>query len=151
MSDAVSIRCALASERRALEELQRRASLANEHDRASILAHPDAIDLPLAQIEARQVMVAERDGQTVGFAVVLPRDDGQAELDGLFVEPDLWKGGVGRRLVEDAARMGRAMNATALHVIANPHALGFYEACGFETIGSEATRFGPAILMRLSI
>lgn len=40
-------RPATAGERRQLVELQRRASLANPGDREALLAHPDAIDLPL--------------------------------------------------------------------------------------------------------
>ncbi|MEI7932745.1 MAG: GNAT family N-acetyltransferase [Alphaproteobacteria bacterium] len=151
MASDISIRFARPDERRALEELQRRASLANEHDREAILAHPEAIDLPPEQIAAQQVRVAERDGSVVGFAVTLPREDGQAELDGLFVEPGLWKGGTGRALVEDAGAMARQMGCASLHVVGNPHALGFYEACGFETVGTFETRFGPGILMRLSL
>lgn len=151
MSDALVLRLARPSEWRALEELQRRASLANENDREAILAHPEAIDLPAEQISAGQVRVAESGGVVVGFSAVLPREDGQAELDGLFVEPGLWKGGVGRALVEDASREARDRGCAELRVIGNPHALGFYEACGFETIGAFETQFGPGILMRRTL
>jgi len=46
------IRQAVASEQKELEELQLRASLTNAGDRDALLAHPDAIELPLAQIAA---------------------------------------------------------------------------------------------------
>ena len=94
----VVIRPALHTERSCLEALQWRASLANAGDRDSLLAHPDAIALPVQQIGDGHVFVAERDGAIVGFAAVLPRPDGDAELDALFVEPSLWKAGVGRLL-----------------------------------------------------
>ncbi len=94
----VVIRPALHTERSCLEALQWRASLANSGDRDSLLAHPDAIALPVQQIGDGHVFVAERDGAIVGFAAVLPRPDGDAELDALFVEPSLWKAGVGRLL-----------------------------------------------------
>src|SRR6476659_6181481 len=97
---AVVIRTALPAERLRLEALQWRASLANSGDRDSLLANPDAISLPIEQIVDGHVFVAERHGVIVGFAAVLPRPDGDAELDALFVEPSLWKGGVGRLLVE---------------------------------------------------
>lgn len=142
------IRFALKHERAALEALQRRASLANEGDREALLAHPDAIDLPLAQIEAGQVLVAERGSALAGFAAVLPREDGDAELDGLFVEPALWRSGVARALVERCCRLGREHGAKTLHVLGNPHALGFYTACGFEAVGSRPMRFGTAVVMR---
>ena len=97
MSDVV-IRPALPAERSRLEALQWRASLANPGDRDSLLANPDAISVPVEQIADGHVFVAERDGVIAGFAAVLPRPDGDAELDALFVEPSLWKAGVGRLL-----------------------------------------------------
>jgi len=136
----VTIRLAIGTERHALEALQRRASLANEADRDALLANPDAIELPIGQIESGRVLVAERHGTTVGFSVVLPRDDGDAELDGLFVEPSAWRGGIGRDLVEAAATLARQFGAKALHVVGNPHAAAFYRACGFERLGNVATR-----------
>jgi GNAT superfamily N-acetyltransferase len=53
--------------------------------------------------------------------VVLPRPDGDAELDGLFVEPGLWKRGIGRLLVRHAERQAMGEGATSLCVVANPH------------------------------
>ena len=47
----VLVRRAIASEREALEALQRRASLENRGDRDALLANPDAIELPAANIE----------------------------------------------------------------------------------------------------
>lgn len=148
---AFSIRPARLNERRALEELQRRASLENPNDREAILAHPEVIELPDAQLAAGQVFVAESGGFQVGFSVLLPRDDGDVELDGLFVEPSLWRSGVGRGLIDHAIGEAKAHGAKAIHVIGNPHAEGFYEAVGFATIGVTQTRFGPALLMRLPV
>ena len=100
----IVIRPALQAERSSLEALQWRASLANSGDRDSLLANPDAIALPVGQIADGHVFVAQRDGVIVGFAAVLARPDGNAELDALFVEPSLWKRGVGRLLVETLRR-----------------------------------------------
>jgi hypothetical protein len=41
-----------------------------EEDRESLLAHPDAIELPLEQITDGRTVVAERDGELLGFSVV---------------------------------------------------------------------------------
>ena len=68
MNGNLKIRLAVVSERGTLEQLQLRASLNNEGDREALLAHPDAIDLPEAQISAGQVFVAEQNAVTVGFA-----------------------------------------------------------------------------------
>jgi N-acetylglutamate synthase-like GNAT family acetyltransferase len=146
----VHVRLATPHEREALEALQRRASLANPGDRESLLANPDAIELPLEQIESGHVIVAEAEGGVLGFAAVVPREDGNAELDALFVEPGSWRRGVGRRLVERCSALARSLGATSLHVVGNPHAEGFYTACGFELLGTTETRFGPGLLMSLA-
>ncbi len=147
----LTITPALVSEQAALEALQRRASLMNEADRAALLAHPDAITLPIEQITGGRVMVARRDGAIVGFSVVLRRPDDDAELDGLFVEPLAWRGGIGRSLVEAACRMAIAEGAAALHVIGSRQAEEFYRACGFALRGEAQTRFGPARAMRRAL
>ena len=148
MDRDISIRLARRDERPALESLQRRSSLGNPGDRDALLAHPDAIALPIEQIAAACVFVAECDGLLAGFAAVVPRPDGGAELDALFVEPHLWKQGIGRRLVEHAAEVARARAATFLHVVGNPHAEGFYVSCGFDVTGTVETRFGEGLDMR---
>jgi GNAT superfamily N-acetyltransferase len=144
----IAIRVAGPAERSSLEALQWRASLANDGDREALLAHPDAIVLPMEQIAAGGVFVAERDGVIVGFAAIVRRPDDDAELDALFVEPPLWKHGIGRRLVDYIAGVARAGGASVLHVVGNPHARGFYTSCGFHEIGTVATRFGVGLDMR---
>jgi GNAT superfamily N-acetyltransferase len=143
-----AFRLALPAERGALEELQRRASLMWEEDRDALLAHPDAIELPLEQITAGRTIVAESAGVLLGFAVVLRREDGDAELDGLFVEPSQWRQGIGRALVEQAEHLAARDGSAILWVIANTRALDFYGTCGFVTVGEVATRFRPVPRMR---
>lgn len=145
---AVTIRPAREREQNALEALQWRASLENPGDRDALIANPDAIELPIKQISAGGVFVAECDNVILGFAAVLWREDGQADLDGLFVEPTLWKRGVGRLLVDHCATFARVQGACALHVVGNQHAKEFYIACGFETVGEHQTRFGVGLTMQ---
>jgi GNAT superfamily N-acetyltransferase len=148
MEHDVSIRLARRDEQTMLEALQRRASLNNPGDRDAILANPDAIEVPVEQITSGWVFVAEREGVVAGFAAVVRRPDGGAELDALFVEPHLWKQGIGRRLVAHVAEVARMRAATFLHVIGNPHAEGFYVSCGFCVTGTIETRFGVGLTMR---
>ncbi|HEY7210140.1 MAG TPA: GNAT family N-acetyltransferase [Bryobacteraceae bacterium] len=142
------IRPAAISEQKELEDLQRRASLTNAGDRGALLAHPDAIELPSEQIAAGGVFVWERNGIIAGFAALLPRPDGGAELDALFVEPTMRRCGIGRSLVEHCSEVARSQGSTFLHVVGNPHAEDFYLACGFKLTGTAETRFGPGLLMR---
>ena len=151
MAHDIFIRTARPDERAMLESLQRRASLSNPGDRDALLANPDAIAVPIEQITKGCLFVAERDGSVAGFAAVVPRPDGGAELDALFVEPHLWKQGIGRRLVEYIAEIARVRGASFLHVIGNPHAEGFYASCGFLVNGTVETRFGVGLDMQIEL
>ncbi|MEO8588983.1 MAG: GNAT family N-acetyltransferase [Flavobacteriales bacterium] len=144
----ITVRPAVAFEREALEALQWRASLNNPNDREALLANPDAIVLPLQQIVDGGVFVAEQAGRIKGFAAILPRQDGNAELDALFVEPECWRQGIGRLLVEHCALAAKRAGASDLHVVGNPQAEHFYKACGFQVLGTEQTRFGVGLLMK---
>ena len=148
MRTDIFIRPARPDEQTPLESLQRRASLNNPGDRDALLANPDAIALPIEQILDGCVFVAEVDGLVAGFAAVVWRAEGGAELDALFVEPHLWKRGIGRRLVDHVADVARARTASFLHVVGNPHAEGFYTSCGFRVTGTVETRFGVGLAMR---
>ena len=138
-------RLARPNERMDLEELQHRASRALPEYREQLDANPDAIELPPEQIEREQVLVAEGVDGVAGFAVIII-DQNSAELDGLFVEPHLWRRGVGSLLVEQAAHKARRAGLS-LTVVAAPAAREFYEKCGFSVEGDAQTRFGPALRM----
>jgi N-acetylglutamate synthase-like GNAT family acetyltransferase len=144
----VLVRSAVVSERKQLEDLQWRASLNNPGDRDSLLEHPDAIELPIDQIINGGIFVAQVADSVIGFAAVLPRDDGDLELDALFVEPNAWRQGIGRALVEHCASAAKAHGAKSLHVMGNPHAEHFYVACGFEIVGTRQMRFGIGLIMK---
>lgn len=141
------IRPALIHERPYLVELQRRASLANPGDRELLLERPELIDTPLAFFTAGNVLVAERDDVVLGFAALVLRDDGDAELDGLFVEPQHWRHGIGHALVEAIVARAVAAGARTLYVIGNTHAEGFYARAGFRLDGIIQTEFGRNLLM----
>jgi N-acetylglutamate synthase-like GNAT family acetyltransferase len=139
------IRLARPDERDALEALLRRASLALEEYREQLEAAPDAIELPMEQIERGEVIVAELGSRLAGFAAVVIEDD-VAELDGLFVEPELWRLGIGAALVDVAVHEARRQGL-AMIVVASPSARRFYERSGFTVEGEAETRFGPALRM----
>jgi hypothetical protein len=51
-------------------------------------------------------------------------------------------------LVEQCADLARGRASRILHVVGNPHAEGFYVACGFRTTGAVETRFGTGLAMQ---
>ena len=113
--------------------------------------YSEAVDLPLGYVEDGRVIVAEAEDGFAGFACLLPCVDGVCELDGMFVEPDRWRGGVGRRLLDAASELALREGARSIHVVANPAALAFYHACGFQDSGIAETRFGPAQTLRMAL
>jgi GNAT superfamily N-acetyltransferase len=147
----VILRQGTAADRDALIALQWRASLAGPAHRDLLLAHPDAIDIPDEHLLPGRALVCEIGGSLAGFAIVLSRADGEAELDGLFVDPPLWRQGIGTRLVAGAAGRARAMGAGALLVVSGPAAEGFYVRLGFTVVEDFPTRFEMAKLLRLDL
>ena len=140
-ADTLNVRLAEPEEHEELEALQWRASFELPEYRDQLMENPDAIHLPPAQIANGQVIVAELGGKLAGFAALVG-----GELDGLFVEPDLWGRGVGRTLVDVAVLEARNKGLT-LTVIAAPATRLFYESCGLSVEGETQTRFGPAFKM----
>jgi len=142
LAHSLAFRFGLAQERETLEDLQRRASMVYDAYRDALRANPGAIHLPLSQLMEQRVRVAERGGRIAGFSVVLPREGEGCELDGLFVEPDWWKSGIGRALMRDAFVLARAQGGRTMHVLANPYAEGFYKKLGFARTGIVQTQLG---------
>jgi ribosomal protein S18 acetylase RimI-like enzyme len=90
------------------------------------------------------VLVAERDGEVVGFAAAGPSPDpeGAGELFAINLDPDHWGAGAGRALLEAAqAELGRMGFAeSVLWVLpGNARARRFYEIAGWVADGTERT------------
>ena len=90
------------------------------------------------------ILVAERDGEVVGFAAVGPSPDpqGAGELFAINLDPDHWGTGTGRALLGGAqaelARLG--FGETVLWVLTgNARARRFYEIAGWVVDGTERT------------
>jgi GNAT superfamily N-acetyltransferase len=92
----------------------------------------------------RQVLVAEREGRVVGFAVVRPSRDGNAdavqvgELDQLYSDSAVWGQGVGRALLAAAIETLREsgfIEATLWVAEENQRARRIYEVAGWTLDG----------------
>ncbi|WP_395675107.1 GNAT family N-acetyltransferase [Inquilinus sp.] len=149
MASEIRIRAARPEDRETLGALKLRASLAWGDHVEALRAMPEARQVPAEHLPA--VIVATLDGTIAGFVTVLPRDDGAAELDDLFVDPAAWRRGLGARLVAEAERRAAALGARALHVVAGERARLFYERCGFRVTGPVMTDLEPASAMRKSL
>jgi len=140
------LRPANEDEREALGALKLRATLSwGDHTREVLLALRG--DELAAELLAAS-FVAEIGGRIVGFATLVTKDDLEAEVEELFIEPSEWRKGIGTRLMKEAERRAIVAGTRRLRVAANPRAQGFYEACGFHVIGKVPDSFGFAPLMQ---
>ncbi|WP_343712116.1 GNAT family N-acetyltransferase [Inquilinus sp.] len=146
MASGIMIRTARPEDRDVLGALKLRASLAWGDHVETLRALPEAREVPSEHLPA--ILVAELDGTITGFATVLPRDDGAADLEDLFVDPAAWGRGIGRRLLAEAEARAARLGADALHVVAGDRARPFYERCGFRITGPVMTDLEPASALR---
>ncbi|MDQ3344679.1 MAG: GNAT family N-acetyltransferase [Chloroflexota bacterium] len=103
--------------------------------REEMRLHPD-------EIAQHEVWVAESSGGVpVGYHRVLAGDP--AELEDLWVEPDALGAGVGRGLFEHAVNVAVGLGASALEIVSDPHAVGFYERMGAVVIGEVPSMLVP--------
>lgn len=151
MSHRLDIRMAHPDDKLNLVDLQRRASLAGYSGAIlqRLLEEPEIIEMNLDEmmLANNEIVVAEIGTRIVGFATIIAHDGNDAELEGIFVEPEMWRQGIGTALVHAIEREAIAWEATRLHVLANPNALDFYKALGFSASGERKMRFGTAIVM----
>ena len=81
------------------------------------------------KIRRQPTVVAERDGEVVGF-YSLACADAAWQLDDLWVAPNCMRQGIGRMLMEHALEAATRAGARSLAVDADPNAEPFYLRCG---------------------
>ena len=151
MSDAPpSVRLAGIEDLPALQEVYRRASLSNEHDRPNLLAHPELLDLDPAGVREGRTNVAVDRGTVVGFATYSHHPE-HVELEALFVDPDHRRRGHAMRLMDVVVDTARGAGVPRVEVTANEHASGFYDAAGFVQVGMVELLFGPVPRKHLAV
>ena len=102
----------------------------------------------LDTLHLRPVCVAEEVNTVVGF-VQVAMDVQPWELWALWVHPSQMGKGIGRALLIWASAFAAAGGQTELAVDSDPHAEGFYKACGARIVGSVAAPIpGNAARMR---
>jgi GNAT superfamily N-acetyltransferase len=93
------------------------------------------------QWRRRPPIVAELEGEIVGFVAVGPSrsNDAEGELYAIYVHPDHWATGIGRALMEageaELRRLGHR-NVVLWVLDDNPRARRFYELAGWRADGT---------------
>ncbi|WP_426229511.1 GNAT family N-acetyltransferase [Pararhizobium sp. DWP3-4] len=140
---AVFIRTAHDGDRITLGALKLRSSLAWGDHIEELQALPEAKEVRAEHMP--HAIIAEVDGEIVGFVTVVFNESAmQAELEDLFVAPEVWRKGIGRQLLAQAERRAAELGARSVHVVAGERARPLYEASGYWFTGTVATDFAPA-------
>ena len=103
-------------------------------------------------IHDNHVYVAEEDGQIQGFYALIVTGD-KAELDHMWVKPTLIGTGIGKELFLDAMERAAALKVSAVEILSDPNAAGFYRRMGATEIGETDASFDGVVrkLPRLKI
>ena len=103
-------------------------------------------------IAANHVYVAE-DGDRVSGFYALTIKDRKAELEHMWVAPDLIGTGVGKELFLAAMEKAAELKVTSVEISSDPNAEGFYKKMGAYRIGETISELDgqPRELPRLSI
>jgi GNAT superfamily N-acetyltransferase len=134
-----------------LRDLTWRLTIAHPAYGDQARARPQAVEAPTQALSDGGVIVAEVEGRAVGYVTVVQGEEDAAEVDGLFVDADFQRGGIGRRLLEAAADTARRRGASGLRVVSAPDAVAVYEAFGFGDPEATQTLFGPAVILRMAL
>lgn len=99
-------------------------------------------------LHAGEILVADEDGEVLGQLLLIPatESDGAPEVKSLAVVESRRGAGIGRALIEHAARRSRDLGASRLLVstaAASTGDLRFYQRVGFRMLRVERDVFGP--------
>lgn len=103
-------------------------------------------------INNNYVYVAEDEGRLSGFYALSVKDE-KAELEHMWVAPDRIGTGVGKELFIAAMQKAAELKLTAVEILSDPNAEGFYQKMGAYRMGETVSDLDgePRVLPRLNI
>lgn len=131
----VPIRPAQATEAEIISDLALRSKAHWGYDAEFLEACRDELTVGASEVARRRAMVADRDGQILGFTT-LEGEPPTGVLGMMFVEPQAIGQGIGRLLFERTVAAGGDLGFTQLTIDADPNAEPFYRAMGAVRIGN---------------
>jgi len=144
-----SVRNAKPEEQRQLTRLCVRATMHAGYDDAFVDRVMPGLTMTIPLISGGCVQVAQDSSEEVVgvVAVTTTTLQGIALLYGIYVEPERWKRGIGRRLFEAAVARTKELKAGALMIYAEPLAEGFYRRMGAIRIGEGPFFYSPETIL----
>lgn len=135
----ITIRLAKISEAEALTELSLRSKRSNGYDDAFMAACREELTVTDARMKAGEYWVADA-GTICGCACLVPEMvDKSGEVHAFFIDPDWQRKGIGQLLWEKILERATQLGLTRLYLDADPNAVAFYRAMGFEVIGEKSS------------
>jgi len=108
----------------------------------------ESADYAAAIRETEVFLVAERDGEVVGFGSLElePSEEdyessADAEITGVYVHPSVAREGIGTALYRELETRARGVVVDTLGLLASRNAVPFYEAMGYERVAEHDHEF----------
>lgn len=130
----IRLRSPLPHEAASLSALCLRSKAVWGYDDAFMAACVEELTVTIEALASSHFQVSDDNGNINGVVQVEVRGD-EAELELLYVDPDRIGTGAGRALMSWAKDTSRALGADRLIIVADPHAVEFYEHMGARRIG----------------
>jgi N-acetylglutamate synthase-like GNAT family acetyltransferase len=132
------LRQARLDEAQMLTDLAMRSKQSNGYDDEFMKQCRDELTVTEKSLLAAEYWVAEAEANnnSVCGCVGLSVDEAgnSAEVHSFFIDPDWKRQGLGRLLWQDLVKRAGNMGVTQLRLDADPSAVAFYEALGFEIV-----------------
>ncbi|MBT8078351.1 MAG: GNAT family N-acetyltransferase [Gammaproteobacteria bacterium] len=94
-------------------------------------------------------LVAELAGRVAGYAALVRLDPQTADLEAMFVEPEMIGSGVGKVLMREIVSQARDMGVRRILIQADPNAAEFYAAAGATRCGERESDSVPGRMLPL--
>lgn len=133
MNTPLAIRLARPSDALALTDLVLRSKRSNGYDDAFMAACTEELSVTISDIEVGLYWIAARD-IPLGCVCLDPKGE-SGQISAFFVDPDAKRQGIGQLLWQHVKREAQALGIIRLSLDADPAAVPFYNALGFEVIG----------------
>jgi len=108
----------------------------------------ESADYAAAIRETDAFLVADRDGEVVGFGSLNLEPSGEdyessvdAEITGVYVHPSVVREGVGTALYGELEDRARVADVDSLGLLASRNAVSFYEAMGYARVAEREHEF----------
>lgn len=129
-----------------LSELSYRSKASNGYDANFMDACRDELAVTPEKIAEGELWISEADSKSVGFFDIRLEKD-TLEVYALYVDADLKRTGIGRKLWAAMEERAIAMAAEAIELDADPSAVDFYKAMGCGVIGQSPSGSIPGRML----